>query len=58
MPESKVHYVLSSETGYTFCGRYVSVTLQVTRKPRDVSCTQCLREAQSPDRLRREVRSA
>ena len=52
MPEGKVHFVLSSETGYTFCGRYVSVTLQVTRTPRDVSCTQCLREAQHRDRAR------
>lgn len=47
---AKVHYVISGEAGYTFCGRYVTMTLQVTRDAREVTCATCLKEAAYPDR--------
>jgi hypothetical protein len=52
MSEPKVHYVISSEVGYTVCGRYVSLTVQVTREPPEATCAQCLRELSDPDRQR------
>ena len=39
------HYVTSGETGYTYCGRYVTLTLQVTRDGGVVTCATCLRGA-------------
>ena len=47
---AKVHYVLSGEAGYTFCGRYVTMTLQVTRDAAMVTCSTCLKEVAHPDR--------
>jgi len=41
---AKVHYVTSGETGYTFCGRYVTLTLQVTRDAGAVTCSTCLND--------------
>jgi hypothetical protein len=49
---AKVHYVLTGEAGYTFCGRYVTLTLQVTWDGSAVTCATCLKEAAHPDRPR------
>jgi hypothetical protein len=48
--ESSVHYVRSVMAGYTFCGRYVSTTLDVTTERGSVTCSQCLREPGTRDR--------
>lgn len=47
---AKVHYVMSAETGYTFCGRYVTLTLQVARDAGAVTCATCLKELADPAR--------
>lgn len=52
---TRIHYVISSETGYTVCGRYVSLTLKVSRQPTETTCAQCLRELQDPARRPRTV---
>jgi len=46
----KIHYVISPSAGYTFCGRYVTMTLQVSRKASEVTCATCLREINDPAR--------
>jgi hypothetical protein len=47
---AKVHFVTSASTGYTYCGRYVTMTLQVSRNAAEVTCATCLKEAAHPDR--------
>lgn len=47
---AKVHYVVSGEAGYTFCGRYVTMTLQVTRDVGMVTCATCAEEVAAPSR--------
>jgi hypothetical protein len=42
---AKVHYVTSGETGYTSCGRYVTLTLQVTQDAGAVTCGTCQKKA-------------
>jgi hypothetical protein len=46
---AKVHYIMSGESGYTFCGRYVTLTLQVTRDAGAVTCATCRKEVAHPD---------
>jgi hypothetical protein len=59
MAEPKIHYVIPSETGYTVCGRYVGMAMQVTRDEQAPTCSQCLRELQDPARrLRDSVQAA
>ena len=47
---AKVHYVISPSAGYTFCGQYVTMTLQVSRKAGEVTCATCLKEISDPSR--------
>lgn len=47
---AKTHYVISPSAGYTFCGRYVTMTLQVSRKASEVTCATCLKMINDPRR--------
>jgi hypothetical protein len=41
---AKVHHAISASAGFASCGRYVTMTLQVSRESSEVTCAQCLKE--------------